>query len=47
MGAKNIKILAEDPNTGVPSSFTVRMEYFFSIDIWNFVLKTDEGGVGR
>ena len=34
VGAKNIKILAEDPNTGVPSSFTFRMEYFFSILIF-------------
>ena len=27
MGAKNFEILAEDSNTGGPSSFTVRMEY--------------------
>ena len=27
MGAKNFEILAEDSNTGPPSSFTDRMEY--------------------
>ena len=41
--------LAEDSNTGGPSSFTVRMKYLhFNSDIVNFVWKTDEGeGGGR
>ena len=44
-GRKNLEILAGDPNTGGPNSFTVRMEYLllFNSDIVNFVWKTDEG----
>ena len=44
-----MEILAEDSNTGGPSSFTVRMKYLhFNSDIVNFVWKTDEGeGGGR
>ena len=44
-GRKNLEILAADPNTGGPNSFTVKMKYLllFNSDIGNFVWKTEEG----
>ena len=34
VGAQNFEILAEDSNTGGPSSFTVLMEYLFPFQFW-------------
>ena len=46
--AWNLEILAEDSNTGGPSSFTVRMKYLFAFQFWYCKLCVeDRWGGGR